>query len=101
MPRRSLVLTALTLLVACTPSDQKLCEHIMDVMQRERAEAEDATLPSDAQMHSYTKKCVTDLEKERDAKDDEYDEFAACIMDATTIEALVLCDAEPEPDAED
>lgn len=97
MPSKFVAIATVTVsLAACTPSDQDMCAHIMDVMKQELGAAEDAELPSDADMQTHTTKCVKDLRKERDAKGDTYGEFAKCIMAATTIEEMVICDAEEE-----
>ena len=89
-----LALAALTpFLAACTPSNEDVCNHVMDVMKKEFGDAEGAPKPSDEDMKKATEKCVADLDKEKEkvgaAK---FKEQAKCIMAADKMEAMAKCE---------
>ena len=93
-----LALAALTpFLAACTPSNEDVCNHVMDIMKKEFGEGEGAKAPSDEDMKKFTEKCVADLEKEKEmigaAK---YKEQVKCVMAADKMEALMKCEKEDE-----
>jgi hypothetical protein len=93
-----LALAALTpFLAACTPSNEDVCGHLMDLMKKEFGDAEGAPKPSDEDMKKFTDECVADLDKEKE-KDGaaKYKEKAKCVMAATKMEELSKCEKKDE-----
>ena len=93
-----LALAALTpFLAACTPSNEDVCNHVMDIMKKEMGDAEGAKEPSEEELKKFTEKCVKDLDKEKEklgaAK---YKEQVKCVMAASDMEGLMKCDKEDE-----
>lgn|SRR5690606_10300750 len=89
-----LALAALTpFLAACTPSNEDVCNHVMDIMKKEFGDAEGAKAPSDEDMKKFTEKCVADLEKEKEKLGaDKYKEQVKCVMAASKMDDLMKCD---------
>ncbi|PRP90474.1 hypothetical protein ENSA5_64930 [Enhygromyxa salina] len=100
--QKLLALAALTpFLAACTPSNEDVCNHVMDIMKKEMGDAEGAKEPSEEDIKKYTEKCVKDLEKEKEKIGaDAYKKQVKCVMDATKMDDLMKCD-EGDKDAED
>jgi hypothetical protein len=89
-----LALAALTpFLAACTPSNEDVCNHLIDLMKKEFGDAAEGAKPSDEDMKKMSDECVADLEKKKEkigaAK---YKEQAKCVMAATKMEELAKCD---------
>ena len=62
-----LALAALTpFLAACTPSNEDVCNHVMDIMKKEMGDVEGAKEPSEEELKKFTEKCVKDLDKEKE-----------------------------------
>jgi hypothetical protein len=93
-----LALAALTpFLAACTPSNEDVCGHLIDLMKKEMGDAEGAPKPSDEDMKKYTDECVADMEKEKEKLGaDKFKEQAKCIMAADKMEALAKCEKKDE-----
>lgn len=89
-----LALAALTpFLAACTPSNEDVCNHVMEIMKKEMGAAEGAAEISDEDTKKYTEKCVKDVEKEKELKGAAaYGKQAKCIMAATKMEEMAKCD---------
>jgi hypothetical protein len=98
-----LALAALTpFLAACTPSNEDVCNHVMDIMKKEFGEAEGAKEPSEEELKKFTEKCVKDLEKEKEKLGaDKYKEQVKCVMAASKMEDLMKCDKGDEEKAEE
>lgn len=99
--QKFLALAALTpFLAACTPSNEDVCNHVMDIMKKEMGDAEGAKELSEEDVKKYTEKCVKDLEKEKEKKGaDAYKKQMKCVMAASKMDELVKCD-EGDKDAE-
>jgi hypothetical protein len=89
-----LALAALTpFLAACSPSNEDVCNHVMDIMKKEMGDAEGAKAPSDEEIKKYTEKCVTDMEKEKEKKGaDVFAKQVKCVMAANKMDELMKCD---------
>lgn len=89
-----LALAALTpFLAACTPSNEDVCNHVMDIMKKEMGDAEGAKEPSEEELKKFTEKCVEDLNKEKEKQGaDKYKEQITCVMAATNMDGLMKCD---------
>jgi hypothetical protein len=89
-----LALAALTpFLAACTPSNEDVCNHVMDIMKKEFGDAKDAPEPSEEELKKFTEKCVADLEKEKEKLGaDKYKEQVKCVMAAQKMDDLMKCD---------
>jgi hypothetical protein len=98
-----LALAALTpFLAACTPSNEDVCNHLMDLMKKEFGDAEGAPKPSDEDLKKFTDECVADLDKKKEKiGEDKYKEQVKCVMAAEKMDALAKCDkGEEEKKAE-
>jgi hypothetical protein len=91
-----LALAALTpFLAACTPSNEDVCNHVMDIMKKEVGEVEGAKAPSDEDIKKATAECVTDLDKEKEKKGaDAYNKQVKCVMAASKMEEMMKCQEE-------
>ena len=89
-----LALAALTpFLAACTPSNEDVCNHVMDIMKKEMGDVEGAKEPSEEELKKFTEKCVKDLDKEKEMKGAaKYKEQVTCVMAASDMEGLMKCD---------
>lgn len=98
-----LALAALTpFLAACTPSNEDVCNHVMDIMKKEMGDVEGAKAPSDEDLKKYTEKCVKDLEKEKEkAGAEKFNKQAKCIMAASKMEEMAKCDEKDDKAAEE
>ena len=87
-----LALAAITpMLAACTPSPEKVCNHVMDIMKKEMPEG--AEEPSEEDMKKGMEKCVEGLEKEKEKLGEEkYKEQVKCVMAASDMEGFMKCD---------
>lgn len=83
-PALVLTLGVLTL-GACTPSPSKLCDHMNEVVKKELGE-----LPPE-----FASECIEEAERTKTKLQrkgpGEYRNFANCVMDATTLEAMDGC----------
>jgi hypothetical protein len=91
-----LALAALTpFLAACTPSNEDVCNHVMDIMKKEMGDAEGAKAPSDEEIKKYTEKCVTDMDKEKEKKGaDVFNKQVKCVMAASKMDEMMKCNEE-------
>jgi hypothetical protein len=89
-----LAIAALTpFLAACTPSNEDVCNHLMDLMKKEFGDAEGAPKPSDEDLKKFTDECVADLDKKKEKIGaDKYKEQVKCVMAAEKMDALAKCD---------
>ena len=89
-----LALAALTpFLAACTPSNEDLCNHVMDLLKKEMGDAKDAPQPSDEELKKFTEECVKDIDKQKEKLgEDKFKEMAKCTMAAQSMDDMMKCD---------
>ncbi len=80
------------MLAACAPSNEDVCQHVMDIMKKEMG---DAATPSEEDTKKFMEKCVKDLDKEKEKIGAaEYKKQAKCVMAAEKMEDMMKCDPE-------
>lgn len=79
------------------PSAADLCEHVIDVMEREMAEA--GTQPSQQEVDTFLAECAKEmvLERQKMADDEEYFRQARCIMAAQSMAEMAKCEPAEAP----
>lgn len=89
-----LALAALApMLAACAPSNEDVCQHVMDIMKKEMGDA--AAEASEEDTKKFMEKCVKDLDKEKEKLGAaEYKKQAKCVMAAEKMEDLMKCEPE-------
>lgn len=81
------------MLSACAPSNEDVCQHVMDIMKKEMGDA--ATQPSEEDTKKFMEKCVKDLDKEKEKIGAaEYKKQAKCVMAAEKMEDMMKCEPE-------
>lgn len=80
------------------PSGADICEHVMNVMEREMGEA--ATTPTEEEISKFLAECAKEmvLEREKMADDEEFFRQARCVMAAQTMAEMEKCE-DPAPQA--
>lgn len=82
------------MLAACAPSGEDLCNHVIEVMQKELG---DAATPSDEDKKKFTEECVKEMEKEKEKIGAaEFKTQAKCIMAAEKMEDMAKCEKKEE-----
>jgi hypothetical protein len=81
-------------LVACTPSPEKVCEHVLGLTE---AELGGEAIPADKR-DGYIEGCVRDATRDREADSKTYARQSKCVMAAASLEALRECDKPPAKD---
>jgi hypothetical protein len=76
------------------PSVADLCEHVIDAMERELAEAK--MQPSEQEIDTFLAECAKEmvLERQKMADDEEYFRQARCIMAAQSLAEMAKCEPE-------
>jgi hypothetical protein len=89
-----LAIAALTpMLAACAPSNEDVCQHVMDIMKKEMGDAAGETSEEDTK--KFMEKCVKDLDKEKEKIGAaEYKKQAKCVMAAEKMEDMMKCEPE-------
>lgn len=87
-----LALAALApMLAACTPSNEDVCGHVMDILKKEAGDA--AAQMSDEDTKTFMESCVKELDKEKDKKGAD---FKKCVMAAQKMEDVGKCEPKEE-----
>jgi hypothetical protein len=74
---------ACVLLLACTPSPDKVCNHIADILSKD-----DKDKVSDSDRKKFIDDCVKDGQKQKDKDSDAYGKCAKCMMGVDTLKDL-------------
>src|SRR5690606_31452468 len=81
------------MLAACAPSNEDVCQHVMDIMKKEMGDAAEA--PSDEDIKEGMKKCVEEFDKEKEKLGAaEHKKQAKCVMAAEKLEDMAKCQPE-------
>lgn len=79
-------------LAACTPSDEDLCNHVMEIAKKENPKADSDKEPTDEEMKKHLADCVEDLGKrKKDIGEEEFKTMAKCVMAADSMEGIGKC----------
>jgi hypothetical protein len=73
-------------LIACTPSPEKVCGHLIDVMEK------DGKKLSDDKRKDEIADCVKDVTKVKEGDPSGWSDCAKCAMNADTMKAFGDCD---------
>ena len=72
--------------LACGASPEQVCDHVIDLAKKELGEEAAKAMPKE--------ECVKDAERDKEMKGMmKWRTQAGCVMDATTLEAAMKCDA--------
>lgn len=80
------------MLAACAPSNDDICQHILNVMKNEQSSAAVPREIDDEQAKQYLEKCAKDMEKWHEKfGPSSFKAQARCVMEAETMEELMKC----------
>ena len=86
-----IALVSLALGSGCTPSPDKVCDHMFGLLEKE-LKGKDMPKSSDEDKKKSKDKCVADLEKEKEKDADGYKCGAKCIVAAASFEDVMKCE---------
>lgn len=69
-----------SLFFACTPSPDKVCSHVVDVLQKDSKDKDKDKKGSDDDIKKFKDSCATDMQKMKDKDSAQYATCAKCIM---------------------
>lgn len=82
---------SLSLAVGCTPSPEKVCDHMFELLESEM-KGKDMPKSSDEDKKKSKDKCVSDLAAEKEKDGDSYKCGSKCIVAAKNFEEIMKCE---------
>jgi hypothetical protein len=85
---------AIGFFLGCTPSPEKVCGKMFDLLEAEGKKSKSKDKDDDASdmMKKMKEKCVKDAEKEKEEDPESYKCGAKCIMDSKDLEDAMKCE---------
>jgi hypothetical protein len=88
------IVALVAMLVACSPSPERVCEHVIELTE---AELGVEAIPADKR-GAWLEGCVRDATRDREADSKTYGRQSKCVLAAASLEALRECDKPPSAD---
>jgi hypothetical protein len=90
------------MLAACAPSNEAVCQHLIDLVKKEAGDSADKDADKDKEAEAekkYLEKCAKEMEEEKTKLGDAaFKKQVSCIMDSKSYADLEKCEPEEKKD---